>query len=165
MKDSIRKLSRDKVRLLCVVFALIAVVTACSPSPPTSPSKSNPTFTPTSALTNQQPIEIVSLFGPIPPINPGGPNVELVLRNISSEAIMSLSVTLELNRPFNFVFDVSLPVPLFPGKTISSEQTLIGAGFNESTNYPLKISGTFRNGPTFDYVIQVQIKPYPTKNS
>ncbi len=161
MKEPNRKLLVDKVRLLCVVFALMTVLTACS----TSSTSSNPASTPTSTLTNQQPIEIVSLFGPIPPFNPGGPNVELILKNISPETIVSLNVTLELNRPFDFFFDVSLPVPLLPGQTVSDEQTLISAGFNDGTNYPLKISGTFRNGSTFDYLMQVQIKPYPTTNS
>ena len=164
MKKSEKKLGRNKVLLLWAAFMLIALLTACSSAPITSPSKTTSATTLSSTPTNQQPIEVVSLTGPLPPVNPGGPNVEIILKNISTEPIVTLNVTLELNKPFNFVFDVSLPVPVLPGKTISTEQTLISGGFSESTLYPLRISGTFRNGSTFDYVKQIQIMPSPTKS-
>jgi len=33
-----------------------------------------------SSTTSQQPIEVVSVLGPIPPFNPGGPVVEITLK-------------------------------------------------------------------------------------
>jgi hypothetical protein len=164
MKESRKKLRGYKVPLLCAAFILIILLTACLPAQITSSSTTSPATTFSTTLTNQQPLEVVSLIGPLPPVNPGGPNVEIMLKNISSEPIVTLNVTLELNRTFNFAFDVSLPVPLFPGKTISTEQTLISGGFGENILYPLRINGTFRNGSTFDYTKQVQIMPYSTKS-
>lgn len=159
MKERRKKLRGNKVLLLCATFTLITLLTACSPSQTTSPSTSSPTTTSSPTLTNLQPIEVVSVTGPLPPVNPGGPNVEIILKNILSEPIVTLNATLELNRPFNFNFDVTLPVPLLPGNTISAEQTLIRGGFSESVPYSLRINGIFRNGSAFSYVKQVQIKP------
>jgi hypothetical protein len=165
MKEPIRKLSTDIIKLTCFLFALTAFLSACSSSPTALPSKSYPVPTSTSIATDQRPIEIVTLSGPMPPVNPAGPEFELSLKNISLAPIVTLNATLELNRPYGFSFDVSLPVPILPGRTIKSERTVISAGFDASTTYPLKIQGTFQNGSTFEYILKVQIKPYPTTNS
>jgi hypothetical protein len=157
MKEPRKKSLGNIVLLLCEAFALILLLTSCLPSQNTSPSISNPTISSSPALPNQQPIEVVSLIGPLPPVNPGGPNVEITLKNISSEPIVTLIVTLELNKPFNFPLDISLPVPLLPGNTISNEQTLISGSFNNDLSYPLRIKGTLRNGVAFDYTKQVHV--------
>lgn len=108
--------------------------------------------------TNQQPIEIVSV-GRLPPINPGGPLVEITLKNVSAEPIASLTVTLELQRDFTFEFDVTSSNPLLPTESISTKRTLIGpgAGIGDSSSYPLTLEGTMQNGATFAYTKQVQI--------
>ncbi len=107
--------------------------------------------------TSQQPIKILSVRGPLEPINPGGPIVEITLENTSAQNIISLNATLRLTKEFNFEFDVSSSKPLLPGKSISSRLTLIGGGFNTYTSYPLKIKGEIEDGTTFDYTEQVQI--------
>jgi hypothetical protein len=112
-----------------------------------------PTITPT----NQQSIEIVSVLGPLPPINPGGPIVEITLNNVSNESIVSLTATLELSRAFNFKFDVSSLNPLLPAESISAKLTLIGGGFSDNISYPLRLEGTLEDGSTFAYTKQVQI--------
>ena len=138
--------------ILIISLATFVVILGCSTTPTSTPT---PTTTPTPQ--NQQPIVIISVLGPLQPINPGGPNVEITLKNISPEPIVTLIVTLELNRPFNFAFDISLPVPLLPDNTISAKQTLIGGGFSDNLSYPLTISGTLRNGVAFGYTKQVKI--------
>jgi len=122
-----------------------------------------PMPTPTPSLQNQQPIEIISVLGPLQPINPGGPIVEITLKNVAVEPVVSLTATLELIRSFNFDFDVTSSNPLLPGKSISAKLTLIGGGFNDSISYPLTINGTLQNGATFDYIKQVQIVESPNK--
>jgi hypothetical protein len=95
--------------------------------------------------------------GPLQPINPGGPIVEITLKNVSSENIISLSTEIELGRTFNYSFDVSSSGPLLPANSISSRLTLIGGGFSDTDSYPLTINGTFQSGATFSYIEQVQI--------
>jgi len=106
---------------------------------------------------NQQQIEIVSVFGPLKPINPGGPIIEITLKNIGSEPVISLSATIELNKSFVFSYDVTALNPLLTGKTVSVKLSLIGAGYDDSLYYPLTINGTIQNGVTFIYTNQVRI--------
>jgi hypothetical protein len=114
--------------------------------------------TPTPSPQNQQPIEIVSVLGPLQPINPpGGPIVEITLKNVAVEAVISLTGTLEAGRSFDFIFNVTPSNPLLPDQTISQKFTLIGGGFGENLPYPLTINGTLQNGATFAYTKQVQI--------
>jgi hypothetical protein len=116
------------------------------------------TETITSTLVDRQPIEIVSVEGPIGPINPGGPVVGITLKNISNNNIVSINVVLELERSFSFEFEVSDENPLLPGSTIYSERILIGGGFSVSVSYTLEIRGTFQNGTIFVYSEQVTIE-------
>jgi hypothetical protein len=157
MKESRRKSRGNIILLFCAAIALITLLGACSGSPTSSSSAST-----SSATLTDKPIEVVSVTGPVPPINPGGPNIQMTLKNASTEPITALKITLALNRPYDIVFDVTLPVPFLPGSTISAEQNLIGGGFSDTVLYPLTISGTYRNGSTFSYVRQVQITPYST---
>ena len=113
--------------------------------------------TPTPTSQNQQPIEIISVLGPLQPINPGGPIVEITLKNVGAEPVVTLAANLELSRSFAFNFDVTPSNPLLPDKTISAKLTLIGGGFSDSLSYPLTINGTMQNGATFVYTKQVQI--------
>jgi hypothetical protein len=101
----------------------------------------------------------VSVQGPLDPINPGGPNVEITLRNVSNQSATALSATLQLNQAFNFIFDVSSANPLSPGKTVSASPTLIGAGFSDTASYPLVVNGVLHDGQIFSLNKQVQITP------
>ena len=115
---------------------------------------------PVSVSDNNQPIEVESAIGPLEPINPGGPIVEITLKNVSDEPVVSLTATLEQFRLFEFIFDVTTSNPLLPGDSISSRKTLItkigNKTVNESIfalenmlkNYPkdLRVSITYDNG-------------------
>lgn len=105
-----------------------------------------------------QAVEIVSVTGPIPPITPGGPTVEITLKNVSDEPITGLTATLVAGRSFDFSFDVSASAPLMPGASISQKSTLIGGGFSDNDLYPLTIKATLQSGATSNFTQQVQIK-------
>ena len=142
--------------LLIVSMAMLTIMVGCAPSP-------TPTLTPTPTPDNQQPIEIISVLGPLQPINPGGPIVEITLKNVTVEPVVSLAASLELSRSFNFDFDVTSSNPLLPDKSSSTKLTLIGGGFSDNILYPLMINGTMQNGATFAYTKQVQIVEPPNK--
>jgi len=105
-----------------------------------------------------QPVEIISVTGPMPPITPGGPAVEITLKNVSAEPITALTATLAAGRSFDFNYDVSPSVPLIPNGIISQKQTMIGGGFSDNALYPLTIKATLQSGATSVYTQQVQIK-------
>jgi hypothetical protein len=111
-----------------------------------------------SSVSQSQPVEIVSVTGPIPPITPGGPTVEITLKNISAEPITGLTATLVAGRSFDFSFDVSSSAPLMPGASISQKSILIGGGFSSDTLYPLTVKATLQSGATSVFTQQVQIK-------
>jgi hypothetical protein len=121
---------------------------------------------PVSASRSWQPIEIVSVLGPVGPFNPGGPIVEITLKNVSVEPVISLTATLEVSSasgfPFDFTFDdVSPWNPLQPNSSISDRLCLIGGGFSSDVSYPLTINATLRNGANFVYTNLVQIAGPP----
>ena len=132
--------------LLIVSMAILTIMVGCSPSP---------TTTTTPASQNQQTLEIISVLGPLQPVNPGGPIIEITLKNLAVEPIISLAAVLELNRSFNFNFDVTSSNPLLLDKIISAKLTLIVGGFSDNISYPLTINGTQQNGATFAYTEQV----------
>lgn len=121
--------------------------------------------------TIKEPIEVVSVLGPIPPFNPGGPVVEITLKNVSGEPVVSLKAMLGINRagpsgtPFTFNFDVTHSNPLLSDKTIGSKLTLIGGGFSGNVSYPLTIEGSLKSGTVFSYSKQVQIASPQLQNS
>ena len=119
-----------------------------------------------SASQNQEPIEIVSVLGPFPPFNPGGPNVQITLKNVGVEPVVSLIATLEVfsasGFPFEFTFgDVTPSYPLQPNRSTRDRLTLIGGGFSSSRSYPLTINATLQNGTNFVYTKLVQIAQPP----
>jgi hypothetical protein len=103
------------------------------------------------------------MLGPLQPINPGGPIVEITLKNVAVEPVVSLAATLELSRSFYFDFNVTSSNPLLPDKSISARLTLIGGGFSANIPYPLRINGTLQNSTTFAYTKQVQIVEPPNQ--
>jgi hypothetical protein len=121
---------------------------------------------PVSASQNWEPIEIVSVLGPVPPFTPGGPNVEITLKNVSVEPVISLTATLEVYTVFgtsvDFTFDdVSPSNPLQPNRSTSDTLCLIGGGFSSDVSYPLTINATLQNGAKFVYTKLVQIEKPP----
>jgi hypothetical protein len=118
----------------------------------------------TATPTGQQPIQVVSVSGPLPPINPGGPSVQVTLKNVSSEPVVSLTAGLGISRagpsntPFIFNFGVTSSNPLLPAASVSGKLTLIGGSFVDNVSYPLTIEGKLQSGATFSYAKQVQIE-------
>ena len=112
-----------------------------------------------------RPVEVVSVTGPIPPYNPGGPVVSVTLKNIDHATIAALEATLGVENlengvhGYSFVFNASPSDLLLPGQTIEETHTLIGAGFDTGVDYPLLINGTTGNGTQFSYTVQVQVVP------
>jgi hypothetical protein len=111
---------------------------------------------------NQQPIEVTSVLGPIGPVNWGGPIVEITLKNVAVEPVISLTATLEVytvvGTSVDFTFDdVSPAHPLQPNRSTSAKLCLIGGGFSSNDSYPLKIHATLQNGAKFVYTKLVQI--------
>jgi len=121
---------------------------------------------PVSASQNQEPIEIVSVLGPVGPTNPGGPAVKITLKNVGTEPVISLTATLEVSSasglPFVFTFDDVTPAhPLQPNRSTSDTSGLIGGGFGSNYSYPLTINATLQNGTNFVYTKLVQIVEPP----
>jgi hypothetical protein len=116
------------------------------------------------ATTSGSPVEVVSVTGPIPPYNPGGPVVSVELENVGDIPITSLNATLPSvpggpHVPYSFVFNVNSSNPLLPGQSIQETRTLIGASIDSSVEYPLTISGTLMHGTEFSYAVLVHIVP------
>jgi len=115
-----------------------------------------------SASQDQEPIEIVSVLGPLPPFNPGGAAVKITLKNVGVEPVISLTATLEVSESFDFIFDVTPSNPLQPNRSTSTTLTLIGGGgFSSNGSYPLTINATLQNGANFVYTKLVQIAQPP----
>jgi hypothetical protein len=132
-----------------------------------SPGKTSPAATApegvhaTSRLPgSEQPVDIISVTGPLPPISPGGPVVSVGLVNVSNESIMTLSAILHLDRDFEVTFDSVTPSkPLRPGQQTTGQQILIGGGFADNVTYRITVSGTFESEAIFAYTEDVQIQP------
>ena len=120
------------------------------------------TTTTTTTITSGQPIEVVSVLDTYKSgqtVNPGGPEIEMTLKNVSNEPVIYLAATLELlsrptdspmRRTWDYSFDVSPANPLLPGKSTSSKNWLIGGGF-DGQHYAVSINGTLQSGVTFNY--------------
>ena len=94
----------------------------------------------------------------IPPYTPGGPVIQLTLKNISTKSITSLNAILETNWNYTFNFkDVTSSTPLISDNSASDTTMLIGGGFQTELEYPLIISGIEDNIP-FKYTEKVHIQ-------
>ena len=112
----------------------------------------------------QQPVQTVSVIGPIPPYNPGGPVIRVTLENVGATPVVSLSATLMLPSaepfvPYSFSFEVNSSDPLLPSHSVNSTRILIGAGTEANSTYPLSISGKLSNNVLFNYTQMVMIVP------
>ncbi|MDD5289370.1 MAG: hypothetical protein PHY28_09715 [Dehalococcoidales bacterium] len=131
-----------------IIISANSFIVTSGATPPTSP-------TPT--ITDQQPIDIISVEGPLPPINPGGPIIELTVMNVSNEPIISLSIVVNLGRDFTFNFDIGSVNPLLPAQNSSVRMTLIGGGFANDISYSFIIGGELQSGSSFSYLRQAKI--------
>ena len=121
------------------------------------------------------PVEVVSVSGPYPPYNAGGPAIQIVLKNVSVYPITALMATItaaiyltETGVPpptgpntYKFVFDVSAASPLAPGDSTSLTKTLFNASISEDDTYPLMLEITFQAAQgepaTTSYTQQVHV--------
>ena len=113
---------------------------------------------------SQQPVQVVSMIGPIPPYNPGGPVISVTLKNVGRTLIISLNATLKLPSAeplvrYSFNFNVSSLNPLLQGQSVPSTLTAIGAGIDANSAYPLTTSGTLAFGLAFNFTQLVNIVP------
>ncbi len=111
---------------------------------------------------NQEPIEVTSVSGPIGLPNPAGPIVEITLKNVGLQPVISLTATLKVSSasgiPFDFTFDDVTPSdPLQPNRSTSDTRCLIGGGFSSNEWYFLKIHVTLEDGAEFAYTKRIQI--------
>ena len=157
MKKNLRKILPISILVMISVLAL----SACQ-SKTTSPIITTST-TSNYEAGNPQPIDVLSVQGPLPPINPGGPNVEITLKNVSTEPVVSLTAVFTNlgTRDIAITFEVGPVNPLSPGASISDTQTLIDGGFSNNVLYPLTIEGTLQSGAIFSYVEEIEIVEPP----
>lgn len=94
----------------------------------------------------------------VPPVTPGGPTIQLTLKNISNKPITSLKAILEVNNNYTFDFvNVTSSKPLVPNNSTSETQILIGAGFQTDALHPVIITGTEDN-TQFTYIENAYIQ-------
>ena len=110
-----------------------------------------------------EPVEVVSALGPLEPYTPAGPAVEITLKNVSDEPVVSLTATLEQFNSHEFIFDVTPSNPLLPGDSVSCSKILITGAIGDTHEYPLIINATLQNGEEFNYTKEIQfIEPAKT---
>jgi len=133
---------------------------SCKNTPPvlsTAPPVVSTTPPVVSTTHTGQPVEVVSVLEPSQIPNPGGPLVEITLKNTGIEFVISLVATVELlfwsvddpqrYRPFSF--DVSPSHPFLPGTSISAQDRIIGGGFSTGLPYDVTVNGTLQDGKAF----------------
>ena len=141
--------------LILVGLTLILMGAVACTKPPVETSTASESSETTASGSLGQPIAVVSVLDTYKigqTVNPGGPSIEITLKNVSTEDVVSLAVALEeRGREFNFNFDVSPSHSLAPGRTISARQILIGGGWGDSIPYSVAVSGTLRSGEAFSF--------------
>ena len=100
-----------------------------------------------------------------PPYTPAGPTVEITLRgNIEQMPITNLTAILSLtgrNQTFQFS-GVNASSPLLYEQFRSQTEIIVGpVSIDSSAIYPMTITGTFENGQTFSFDVQVQVQSAP----
>jgi hypothetical protein len=120
---------------------------------------SSKTTTTTTTTTSIQPVQVTAVSGPLQPINPGGPTIQITLQNITALGVTSLSAVFTNLGPRDYKFDfpVSDDSPLRPMASTSATQTLINGSFNNDVSYPLTLEGTLQGGLKFNYTVHVKI--------
>lgn len=143
---------------ILIIALLVLALAAASCGQAAATSSTSP---PTPSAAQPSPPVAVTLYGPVPPFNPGGPQVEIIIKNVSNKAISSLTANLVLNKTYVFNFTIPASQPLPPNSSITAKQTLIGASISDSTPYSLQISGAFQDGAALSYSQSVTIGTLP----
>jgi hypothetical protein len=123
-----------------VVVIHFTVLNAVSPAIITTPQNSPVEVLSISARSNSEPKD--------------DPTIEINLKNVSTDPIVSLNTVLIEFAPtdYNFGFSITTGSPLLPGRNVIAIGDLPQGQFGEGVVYSLKISGTFRNGKTFSFM-------------
>jgi len=138
--------------LIAAALILVTIfLAACSGGTSTSSTTTTP------GVPQHRPLQVVSVVGPIAPFNPGGPVVEITLKNVGSEPLTGLVIVLQMDRPYQFDTPVSKDKPLPSGQSISLTQTLIGGSIGSGENYILFLTATAQSGSVFQYSELVKI--------
>ena len=158
------------MRLKTSIFAVCLFLLALPLTGACSGKASSSTINNTEVI---KPVEIVSVTGPMPPFNPGGPNVEIAVKNTSIYPVTHLIAQLNLNLqtpPIAYVFDFGLTKgsPLAPGATADLTRNLINGNFNAETFYTLTFDVGYAGATgdaTENYAVQIQIDSPPATSS
>ncbi len=132
--------------ILCFCLLAPVLLASCAGQPSSG--------TTTAAGPDIQVVSVAAVREPGGIVNPGGPQVEVTLKNISSEPVVSLSAFLTLpggipRGAYDYDFGLSRENPLMPGALASRTRVLIGGGYSADVPCPLGISGTTRSGRAF----------------
>ncbi len=154
-RDSLDKRESMKKTLELLGLSLImGSLVACSVAP------AQTMYTPESPIAPlfeapDQPVAIVSVMDTYrsgQTVNPGGPEIEITLRNVSQEQVVSLDALIEeRGRQYSFDFSVTSSRPLAPGRLASARRVLIGGGWGDGVTYSVNVSGTLQSGLTFSF--------------
>jgi hypothetical protein len=158
--------------VLMGVLLLAGCAATTSTSPPPTSSSETTTITPsensTTTVTVVPPetVEVVSLVGPLEPVNPGGPTVEMTMKNVADGSCVALTAILGAQsippgQLYTFNFDVSSNKTLAPGATISRRMTLVGGSLSYGISYPINIHGKIPNVGEFYHIETVRFLPPP----
>ncbi len=144
-----------KTLVLLGLPLIMGFLVACSGAPAQTTYTPEPPITPLFESPDQ-PVAIVSILDTYragQTVNPGGPEIEITLKNVSREDVISLDASIEeRGRLYNFDFGVSSSRPLAPGRTASARRVLIGGGWGDSVSYSVNVSGTLRSSTTFNFI-------------
>ena len=137
------------IRLERLVFPLVLAITFA--------------MTACSGASSVRPVELVSMTGPVPPFTPGGPQIQIALKNVSSTPITSLSAQPGISgapgQVYTVTFDISSENPLRPGQDISATTVLINGAIQTGYTYQVTIRGTLEGGKAFDYTVTAKLTP------
>jgi len=100
------------------------------------------------------PVEVLSVSARSDSEPKDDPTIEINLKNVSPDPIVSLNaVLIEFAlTDYDFAFAVTAGNPLLPGRNVIAIGDLPQGQFGDGIAYSLKISGTFRNGKTFTFM-------------
>ena len=100
----------------------------------------------------QSPVVVSSLGIPPQPLNPGGPRLNLTVRDVGADPIVQLAATLYLQPPFVIEFlNITPSSPLLLGQVASSSEIMVGPWvYSCGSSYLLEFQGTYSGGATFE---------------
>jgi hypothetical protein len=160
------------VVVLVVVVVGYVLFTPPSPSPATAQTSSTSSAGPQVSYSTpgNNPVEVITVTGPVPPYPVGQFEVIISLMNVGESSITSLNATLGWVPPpgtsggpvqYSFVFNFSSSNPLLPGGSVYTRSTFVGPTLEGGLHYPLVISGTLEDGTQFFFTENVLFSRFP----